>query len=117
MAQRVEPNADMVFGVMAAAVAVTHVRFQKAGQNPVVRPLAQTLNVGAGERLRIPANMFDVVYKSGQLTDDHIAALVTPYWDGETFQVDCMTSANAVVADANYSQQAHNGWIINQEAD
>ena len=117
MAQRVEPNADLVFGTMAAAVAVTHVRFQKAGANPVVRALSSTLNVALGERLRVPSNMFDVVYKAGQLTDNHLSAVVTPYWNGETFQIDCMTNSTTPVADANYSQQTHSGWTITQEAD
>ena len=117
MAIRVEPSADLIFGVMAGAVAVTHVRVQKASAAAVVRPIGSTLNVPAGGQLQIPSTMFDIIYPDGQLSRAHMMALVNSYWDGETFQIDCMTDANTVVADANYSQQTHNSWTITGEND
>lgn len=117
MAIRVEPNADLDFGIMSAAVAVTHTRVQKAGAAPTVRPLGATLNVGAGERLRIPATAFDAVYPDGQFSRAHMDAVIKCYWEGETFQVDCMTDANTPVADRGYSQIEHSSWNITQEAD
>ena len=117
MAIRVEPDSNIVFGVMAAQVVVTHARFQKAAANAVVRTLAANVTVAAGERLRIPSTMFDVVYKTGQLTNAHMDALVKAYWEGEVFQIDCMTSATAVVADAGYSQQTNAAWTFTQETD
>ena len=110
MAIRVEPSSDLIFGVMAGAVGVTHTRVQKAGAAPIVRPLGSTLNVPAGGQLQIPSTMFDIIYPKGQLSRAHMKALVEAYWDGETFQIDCMTAADTVVADANYSQQTHNAW-------
>ena len=102
---------------MAGAQAVTHVRVQKAGAAPVVRPLAATLNVAATEQLVVPANMFDVVYPDGQLSRSHMRAMVDGYWDGEEFQVDCMTDDSTPVDDSGYAQQAPSGWSITEEAD
>ena len=117
MAVRVQTQDDVAFGIMAAAVDVTHVRFQKAGATPVVKALASTLSVAAGRRLRVPSGDFDVVYNSGDLTNAHMQALIDPYWDGETFQLDCMTSSTVVVADSGYSQQTYSDWAISTESD
>ena len=117
MAVRVQTQDDVAFGIMAAAVNVTHVRFQKAGANPVVKALASTLSVVAGRRLRVPSGDFDVVYPANELTNAHLRALIDPYWDGETFQLDCMTSSTVVVSDANYSQQTYSNWAISNESD
>lgn len=128
MAVRVQTQADIIFGVMSGSVAVSHVRFQKAGLAPVVRELASRVQVGSGQRLRIPSGMFDVVYPVGQLTvpgadDDsaaanaHMRAMVDGYWEGETFQLDCLTDANTVVVDSGYSQQTYSNWDISVEAD
>ena len=117
MAIRVEPGADIVFGVMAGPVAVTHVRVQKAGTDATTRALASTLNVPTGGQLQIPSTSFDIVYPDGQMSRDHMDALVRSYWDGETFQIDCLTAVNTVVADANYSQQTHSAWTFTSEND
>ena len=117
MAIRVEPGSDLVFGVLDAATAVTHVRFQKSGNAPVVRAVSATVNVGAGERLRIPTTGFDVVYPDGDLSRAHMRALVDSYWDGEEFQIDCLTDSTTVVTTTGYSQVTHDGWSISEEAD
>lgn len=118
MAIRVQTQADVVFGTMAAAVTATHGRFQKAaGLVSVVRPLAANVTAAAGERLRIPSGMLDVVYPAGQLTNTHMLAVVNPYWEGETFQLDLMTDDSTVIADGGYSQQTYSNWAISQEAD
>ena len=118
MAIRVEPGAALVFGIMAdAAVTATHGRFQKAGADPVVRQLTASVTAAVGERLRIPAAMFDVVYPAGQLNNDHMDAVIRAWWDGETIQVDLMTDDSTVVADSGYAQATHSGWTFTSEAD
>ena len=117
MAIRVEPGADLIFGIMAGAVDVTHVRVQKANAAPTVRALAATVSVAVGERLRILTTAFDAVYKDGQFSRDHMDALVKSYWQGETIQIDCMTDSTTVVADTGYSQQTHADWQFTGEAD
>ena len=61
--------------------------------------------------------MFDMVYPDGEMSRSHMQALVDEYWDGETFQIDCMTDDSTPVADSGYSQQTHAGWSITGEAD
>ena len=118
MAIRVEPGAAMLFGIMAdASVTATHGRFQKAGADPVVRPLTASVTAAVGERLRIPTTMFDVVYPAGELNNDHMDAVVRAWWDGATIQVDLMTDDSTVVADSGYSQATHSAWAFTSEAD
>ena len=117
MAIRVQTQDALVFGFMDAGVVATHARFQKADAVPVVKQLAAPVNVAADERLRIPVGMLDVVYLAGELTNAHVMVIVQPYWDGETFQVDLMTDANTVIADAGYSQQVYSNWNITAEPD
>ena len=118
MAIRVEPSADLTLGVMADAdVTATHGRFQKAGGGAVVRPLIANVTAAVGERLRVPATMFDVVYPAGELGNEHMDAVVRAWWDGQTIQVDLMTDDSTVVADSGYSQAEHDGWTFTEEAD
>ena len=119
MAIRVEPDANIIFGVMVAAQTITHARFRKTGDTgeAVVRPLSASLSVPAGNRLRIPATMFDVVYPDGQLSRAHMKGVVEDYWTGTEMQIDCMTSSSAVVSDTGYSQQTHDSWTITEEND
>ena len=118
MAIRVEPGAAMLFGVMAdASVTATHGRFQKAGADPVVRPLTANVTAAVGERLRIPVAMFDVVYPAGELNNEHVDAVVRSWWAGQAIQVDLMTDDSTVVADSGYSQATHDGWAFTAEAD
>ena len=117
MAIRVQTQDIMVFGILEADTAVTHGRVQKAGAAPVVRALSAAVNVAAGERLRISTGMFDIVYPAGQLNNVHMMAIVSPYWAGETFQVDMMTDTNTVVATTGYAQQEYSNWSITAESD
>ena len=117
MAIRVQTQDDVVFGTMSASVTATHGRWQKAGAEPVVRPLAANVTAGAGERLRIPSGMMDVVYPAGETNNTHMRALVDPYWDGATFQLDLMTDSTTVIADSGYAQQTYSNWAISEETD
>ena len=119
MAFRVRNTNTLAFGVMAAAVAATHLRFRVAAGDaqPVVVALTATVNVAIGERLRLPALSGAVKYPSGDLTDDHMDAVVRDYWNGVSFEIDFMTSTAAVVADANYAQQATAAWTFDTPAD
>ena len=117
MAVRVEPNATIAFGTMGAAVDVTHVRVQKAGTDPIVRPLASTLSVPNGSALQIPTTSFDVVYPQNQVGNDHMEAVVNAYWSGEEMQIDCMTNSTTPVSTSGYSQQTNDAWTITTEAD
>ena len=127
MAVRVKNGASIELGLaLAAAVTATHGRIQKAGADPFVRPLTDDIVAAAGEVLRIPledltANPqvrgIELVYKTGELSDAHIDALVRGYFDGQVIQVDLMTDDSTVVADANYAQATHSGWTFATEAD
>ena len=117
MAVRVQTQDAVVFGIMAAQRTATHGRFQKAGAAPVVRQLNAAITAAAGERLRVPSGALDVVYPAGQTNNAHMRALIDPYWAGETFQVDLMTSANAVIVDSGYAQQTYSNWAISEEVD
>ena len=120
MAIKVENSNALVFGVLESETVVTHGRFKKTGANDntrITRPLAAAVTVGAGERLRIPANSLDVVYKTGQLVDPHMDAMVKAYWDGETFEVDLMTDATTVITTTGYSKQSSDAWTFTTESD
>lgn len=117
MAIRVQTQDHIIFGVMAADVAVTHGRFQKAGVAPVVRPLVAVINVPAGNRLRVPSGDLDIVYLAGETNNVHMRIVVEAYWDGEDFQIDLMTDANTVVVDAGYLQQIYSNWAFSEEPD
>ena len=61
------------------------------------------------------AGAIDVIHNEGETTDAYIQKLVEGYWGatGNTsMEVDLMTDANTVVADANYSQQTVSAWDI-----
>ena len=118
MAIRVENSGDIILGIMVdGQVVATHGRFQKAGVAPVVRPLDADVTAEIGERLRIPSGSMDVVYPAGEANNDHMDAVVRPYWESETFQIDLMTSSTVIVADSGYTQATHDSWVITQEAD
>ena len=117
MAVRVQTQEDLNFGNMAAQVTATHVRFRKAGVNPVVRELAAPVTVAAGAPLLLPSGLLDIVYPAGNMTNTHMRALIDPYWANETFQLDMMTDANTVVADSGYAQQTYSNWAISEEVD
>ena len=67
--------------------------------------------------MTIPSGLFDVVYPAGDLTNAHMTLLVNSYWNGQTVQLDLMTSATQVVTVAGYSQQTYANWGITSEAD
>ena len=120
MAIKVENSEALVFGVLDTETVVTHGRFKKTGANDntrITRQLAAAVTVGAGERLRIPANSFDVVYKTGQLVDQHMDAMVKAYWNGATFEIDLMTDANTVITTTGYSKQSTDAWAFATETD
>ena len=120
MAIKVENSNAIVFGVLDTETIVTHGRFKKVGaadNTRITRPLTAPVTVGVGERLRIPANSLDVVYKKGQLVDPHMDVIVKAYWENETFEIDLMTDNSTVVATTGYSQQSTNAWDFTTEND
>ena len=117
MAIRVQNSTKLDFGLMAAEVIATHGRVQKAGSNPVIRPLPASLTVAAGERLVVDIGDIDFVYPDGEMSRAHMMAVINSYWDEEIFQVDVMTSDSVVVADSGYAQTTHSAWGITGEAD
>ena len=118
MAIRVQTQGDINFGVMAAAQRVTHIRIQQNDDaNPAVKELAAPVDVAAGRELIIPSGEFDLVYPAGETNNNHISAMVTPYFNGVTFKLDALTDATTVVNDTGYSQQTYSNWSITQEAD
>ena len=117
MAARVRNSNNIDFGEMGAAVTISHGRVQKAGNDPVVIPLSSNLVVAQDEELRIPALMMALKYNTGDLTDDHMDALIKAYWQGETFQVDAMTSSTQVVTTSGYSQQTTSAFSFDTPSD
>ena len=120
MAIRIEPDADIEFGTMGAAVTVSHVRVRPTSStaDAIVRPLTTDLGVPSGGALQIPAASFDVVIPSGQIGNDFMEWLVGEGWGATTsMQVDCMTDATTAVAVSGYSQQTVTAWTVSTEAD
>ena len=120
MAIKVENSDALVFGVLEVETVATHGRFKKTGapdNTRITRQLTAAVTVAVGERLRIPANSLDVVYKTGQLVDPHMDALVKAYWSGASFEVDLMTNATTVITTTGYSQQTTDAWDFTTEND
>lgn len=117
MAVRVQTQADLNFGNMAVQVTATHVRFQKAGANPVVKQLAAPVTVAAGAPLIVPNGLLDMVYPAGDFNNNHMRALIDPYWAGEEFQIDMLSDAATVVVDSGYGQRTYSNWAISNEND
>ena len=123
MAVRIEPDADIEFGTMGAAVDVTAVRVRPTAStsDAILRRLASTLSVPNGSALQIPAGSFDVVIPSGEIGNDFMEWLVTQGWSSSTsMQVDCMTGnagSETPVTTTGYSQQTVTAWTVSTEAD
>ena len=117
MAVRIQTQDIILFGTMAAAVTANHVKYQKAGNAPVVKELTAPITVAAGEGLRFPSGDLDIVYPAGETNNTHMRAVLDPYWDGETFQIDLMTDDSTVIADSGYAQQTYSNWAISEEND
>ena len=118
MAIRVRNGSKITFGSMAAAVTVSHARFQEADdEHPVVRPLENRITAAATDVLEIDTNGIVLTYKSGEFGDDHMEEVVKAYWDGTDMEIDLMTDATTVVADTGYQQQTHGGWVFDTVAD
>ena len=123
MAVRAENGADLIFGIMAAALTASHWRPQKDGVNllnPAIKALTANVAVEAGQRLRIPEGMLDLVYRRGDMSDAHIQACVEPeLTTGDEIDVDMFTSASAsdIIDDSGYSQQSTSDWDFSTEAD
>ena len=118
MAFRVRNPGAINFGIMAAAIAATHLRFRRASDNgqPVVVNVAD-VNAAAGEGLRLNVNQFAIKYLSGPLGNPHMQEAIQPYWDGIAFEIDAMTSSTQVVTDSGYSQQTYSAWAFDTPAD
>ena len=123
MGIRVDTQGDINFGIAAAAISISHVRFRRASDNaqPVVLALAATVAIAANQGMRIRSGMFDLVYKSGPLGNVHMLAVVEGYWGASgsrlDIEVDLMTSSTQVVTVGGYSQQSYDDWLITSEAD
>ena len=119
MAIRWEPDAELVFGIMAdAEVVATHARIRdNAGANPVVKQLTAAVTAAVGERLVMPVNMLDLVFPAGQFTNAFMSNVALADLAGVSLQVDLMTDDSTVVSDSGYSQQTHDGWTASQEND
>ena len=123
MAVRAENGADLIFGIMAGALTATHWRAQKNGVNllnPAIKALTSSLAVPAGDRLRIPEGMLDLIYRRGEMSDAHIQACVEPeLTTGDEIDVDMFTSSAVgdIIDDSGYSQQSTSDWDFSTEAD
>lgn len=116
MAIRVENNGALSFGIMAAEVTVTHLRFTKGAVEETIA-LNAAVVCPAENRLRIPDDGFDIVYPAGSLSNAHMDALVKSYWDGEEFTIDAMTDDSTIVADTGYNQVTNSAWTFTAEND
>ena len=117
MAVRVQSADDLEFGTMAAEVTVSHYRIMKGSTVVTIDELASTQTIAVGDPLRMPSGLLDIVYKAGELDNAGLLAMVTDYWDGETFAVDILTDASTVVSDSGYTQQSRSNFAISQEND
>lgn len=112
MSVKVTSQSAINFGTLTNGATVTHIRFRRASDNsaPVVHPLDSAITVGAGRILSIPSGEFSVTYPNGDLTNDHMEALVRGYWNNTAMEIDAMTSGTNVVTDAGYSQASYSNW-------
>ena len=119
MACRVQTQAKITFASsLAAAQTITHIRFQENNDsNPVVKELLNPLQFRAAEPMEIESGDFDVLYISGDVSNDHMQAVAKSYWDGTTMKLDAMTSATVACSDTGYSQQTYSNWAFSVEND
>lgn len=124
MAVRVDTQDNIDFGILVGAnISVTHVRFRRASDNgqPVVVQLGAAVPVATNQGMRIPSGSFDLVYKSGPLTNAHMLAVIESYWGTSgsrtEMDIDLMTNSTTVVGDAGYSQQQYDNWAVSTEND
>ncbi|MCY4470293.1 MAG: hypothetical protein OXC08_16385 [Thiotrichales bacterium] len=126
MAIRVQTQADINFGMAAAAVVVSHVRAQDADNTtPLIKELPVAIQIAAGAPMRIPSGLLDFVYPAGELSNDHMLEVLRPHWgdadaDGNgnrNMRIDLMTDAATPVAVGGYNQQQYANWGISAEAD
>ena len=123
MGIRIDTQDDINFGIAAAAVSVSHVRFRRASDNgqPVVIALSSAVDIALNQGMRIRSGMFDLVYKSGPLTNAHMLEVVEGYWGASgsrtNMEIDLMTSNSSVVSVSGYSQQSYDDWDITTEND
>ena len=123
MAIRVQTQDAIIFGIVTAAVAATHVRFRRGSDDgqPVVKALPATVNAAANEGLRLPSGMLDVVYPAGDLGNTHMRVVVEGYWGASgsrtEMEIDLMTSSSQVVSASGYSQQSYDNWAVSEESD
>ena len=117
MAIRVQSQTNFDFGTPDAEIIISHVRFRKSAGDQVIVALPNAVTGEVNKPLRIPSAMFDVVYPSGPLGNNHMSAVVTPYWNAASVLVDLMTDDSTVVAASWYSQIDHSGWAVTEEAD
>lgn len=104
MAIRVRKENIEFASSIGADVVITHIRFSKVGESQIeTKILTQAINAQAGTPLSLPT--FEVVYPANDLSNNHIAALVSPYWSGEDFEIDLLTDETTVVSVSGYSTQ------------
>ena len=118
MAIRIEPNAEIVFGVVAdAEVTATHGKLQKTGDTAVIKQLTAPVTAAVGRQLVMPINMLDLVFVAGDYPNGLMNDILSPYFSNEEITIDLLTDATTVVADSGYSQQTHDGWQLSTETD
>ena len=118
MAIRIEPNDEIVFGLMAdGPVTATHARFQKTGGTATVKRLISDITAAVNEELYIPANMLDQIFPAGDYPNGLMDEILSPYFSGQSINIDLMTDSTTVVDDSGYSRQTYSDWQLSQESD
>ena len=120
MAVRVENSTELDFGIVLAAVTVTHIRCQRtADTDDKITIDADDRVTQAGRRLKINARELDFLWPDGSTgISRHLnRTMVDEVFANEPWQVDLMTDASTPVSVSGYSQQSHSAWRITEEND
>ena len=131
MAIRVQNSSDIFFGargvpISLTSVVVTHIRIRRASDDgqPIIIALPSATTIDMGDTIKIATGAIDIIYKSGQLNNQHMLAVVESYWGESTsrtaMEVDLLTAVNpsiVVVNDPRYSHSTVTEWTITAESD
>ena len=116
MAIRVQNGEINNFGTLVAQTVITHARVGFGANALAVRPLTTARTVAAGGQAEFAIGEIDLVFPSGDMTDDGISDVLALYF-AQAVWIDAMTSATQVVTTTGYSRQTSTNWPRTQETD
>ena len=118
MAVRVQNTNIIAMGTLTAQTVVTHGRLKVGASVLATRALTTQRTVAAGGALQFDAGDIDVIFKSNQLTDAGLNALLALALDGSNeITVEAMTSSTQEITTSGYSEQDVSAWSRSTEND